>query len=168
MAEWDDIFNGVLGAYFMFKLSKYILMKFSKRRRRMKKLLTFGVYDYFHIGHLRLFEQCKEHCDYLIVAVQNGDYILKYKPDAKVLYSTEERVDMISALKIVDKVIVYDTVGIKALEKVDFDILALGEDHVGARFDEIIEWCKNNRKEVIRLKRTPGICSSDIKKELSK
>lgn len=42
----------------------------------MRKILTLGVYDYFHIGHLRLFKQCKEHADYLIVAVQNGEYIL--------------------------------------------------------------------------------------------
>ena len=52
----------------------------------MTKILTFGVYDYFHLGHLRLFKQCKEHADYLIVAVQNGDYIIKFKPDADIPY----------------------------------------------------------------------------------
>ena len=56
----------------------------------MKKILTFGVYDYFHLGHLRLFEQCKKYGDYLIVAVQEGEYILKFKPSAKVLYNTEQ------------------------------------------------------------------------------
>ena len=134
----------------------------------MSKILTFGVYDYFHLGHLKLFEQCKKYADYLIVAVQNGDYILKYKPDAKVLYSTEERVEILSALKVVNEVIVYDSVSIETLKKIDFDILALGEDHVGGRFNEVEEWCKKNGKKVVRLKRTPGICSSEIKKELSK
>lgn len=134
----------------------------------MSKILTFGVYDYFHIGHLRLFKQCKEYADYLIVAVQDGEYILKFKPDAKVLYSTEERVEMLEALRVVDKVVVYDTVGVDALEKIDFDILALGEDHVGGRFDVVENWCKENGKKVVRLKRTPGICSSEIKNKLSK
>lgn len=134
----------------------------------MKKILTFGVYDYFHIGHLRLFEQCKQHADYLIVAVQNGEYIRKFKPDANVLYTTEERVEILSALRVVDEVVVYDVVGVDALEKIDFDVLALGEDHIGARFDEITEWCNANNKSIVRLKRTPGICSSEIKKELSK
>ena len=133
----------------------------------MSKILTFGVYDYFHLGHLRLFKQCKEHADYLIVAVQNGDYILKYKPDAKVLYSTAERVEILEALRVVDEVVVYDTVGVAALEKIDFDILALGEDHRGGRFDEVEQWCNEHGKKVVRLKRTPGICSSEIKKELS-
>ncbi len=132
----------------------------------MTKILTFGVYDYFHLGHLRLFKQCKEHADYLVVAVQDGDYILKYKPDAKILYSTAERVEIIEALRVVDEVVVYQTVGVAALEKIDFDILALGEDHVGERFDEITAWCRRHGKSVVRLKRTPGIASSEIKNSL--
>lgn len=138
----------------------------------MCKILTFGVYDYFHLGHLRLFKQCKQHADYLIVATQNGEYIKKFKPEAKVLYSTEERVEILEALRIVDRVVVYDTVGVVALEKIErevgFDILALGEDHIGARFDAITNWCYEHRKQVVRLKRTPGIASSEIKDELSR
>ncbi len=134
----------------------------------MNKILTFGVYDYLHLGHLRLFKQCKQYADYLIVAVQDGNYILKFKPDAKVLYSTEERVEMLEALRIVDEVVVYETVGVPALEKIDFDILALGEDHVGARFDEITKWCEEHGKSVVRLKRTPGVCSSDIKNQINR
>lgn len=132
----------------------------------MTKILTFGVYDYFHIGHLRLFKHCKEHADYLIVAVQDGEYILKFKPDTKVLYSTEERVEILEGLRVVDEVVVYDTVSVAALEKIEFDILALGEDHKGGRFDEVKNWCNEHNKRVIRLKRTPGICSSQIKNEL--
>lgn len=134
----------------------------------MKKILTFGVFDYFHLGHLRLFKQCKEHADYLIVAVQDGNYILKFKPNANVLYSTEERVELLEALKIVDKVVVYNTVSVETIEQIDFDILALGEDHKGGRFEQIEQWCECNGKKVIRLKRTQGICSSDIKKEIGK
>ena len=134
----------------------------------MTKILTFGVYDYFHLGHLRLFKQCKEHADYLIVAVQNGEYILKYKPEAKILYTTEERVELLEALKCVDEVRVYDSLCPEYLETVDFDILALGEDHKGGRFDVAEKWCIDHGKKVVRLKRTPGICSSNIKKELQK
>ena len=134
----------------------------------MNKILTFGVYDYFHLGHLRLFKQCKKYGDYLIVAVQDGDYIKKYKPEAKIMYTTEERVEILEALKIVDEVVVYKIVGVEALEKINFDTLALGEDHIGRRFDEITNWCKDHGKNIVRLKRTPGIASSDIKKELFK
>ncbi|MBR2556118.1 MAG: hypothetical protein IKE94_14810 [Aeriscardovia sp.] len=74
---------------------------------------------------------------------------------------------MIEALSIVDKVVIYDTVSPAFLENIDFDILGLGEDHKGARFDEAENWCYEHNKKVVRLKRTPGIASSDIKKELS-
>ena len=73
---------------------------------------------------------------------------------------------MIEALRIVDKVVVYDSVSIETLENIDFDILALGEDHVGERFDKVVDWCNEHNKEVVRLKRTQGICSSDIKRNI--
>lgn len=133
----------------------------------MTKILTFGVFDYFHIGHLRLFKQCKEYADFLIVAVQNEEYILKYKPEAKILYTTEQRVEILSALKIVDEVVVYDTVSPETLKTIDFDILALGEDHIGERFTVVENWCVENGKKIVRLKRTQGISSSQIKKELN-
>lgn len=134
----------------------------------MSKILTFGVYDYFHIGHLRLFRQCKKYADYLIVAVQDGNDILKYKPDADVLYSTEERVEILQALRIVDEVIVYHSVSVETLEQIDFDILALGEDHVGKRFEKVEKWCIEHGKKVVRLKRTPQICSSMIKRKVKR
>lgn len=134
----------------------------------MSRILTFGVYDYFHLGHLRLFKQCKAHADYLVVAVQDGDYITKFKPDAQVMYSTEERIEILQALRIVDEVIVYQSITPECLAQIDFDILALGEDHRGGRFDIADQWCRDHGKQVVRLKRTEGICSSDIKKQLLK
>lgn len=131
----------------------------------MKKVITVGVFDYFHLGHLRLFENAKKLGDYLIVAVQDGNSILKTKPDAKILYSTEQRVDLVKALRIVNDVVIYQDVDL-ILPKVDFDIFAIGSDQNHAGFQRAIKWCKDNGKEVIRLPRTPGICSSEIKIQL--
>mgnify|MGYP002224296036 FL=1 len=122
----------------------------------MSKILTFGVYDYFHLGHLRLFKQCKNYGDYLIVAVQDGDYIKKYKPDAKVLYTTAERVEMLESLRIVDKVVVYESVDPEFLGTIDFDILALGEDHRGGRFDAVEQWCEEHNKRSCSFKENRG------------
>lgn len=131
----------------------------------MKKVITVGVYDYFHLGHLRLFENAKKLGDYLIVAVQDGDCILKTKPDANVLYTTEERVDIVKSLRVVDEVIVYRDVD-KILPEVEFDIFAIGGDQTHAGFQRAVEWCEEHGKEIIRLPRTPGICSSEIKNGL--
>lgn len=131
----------------------------------MKKVLTVGVYDYFHLGHLRLFEHARELGDYLVVAVQDGDFILKFKPDAKVLYSTEERLELVGAIRIVDKTVTYTAID-ESIKEIDFDVFAIGEDQNHEGFQRAVKWCEENGKEVVRMKRTPGICSSDIKKNL--
>lgn len=130
----------------------------------MKKILTVGVFDYFHYGHYKLFENAKKLGDYLIVAVQDGDYILKYKPEAKILYSTEQRIELISALRCVNETVIYYDVD-KLVSEIDFDIFAVGGDQNHPGFLKAIDWCLNNGKEVVRLPRTPGICSSEIKKK---
>lgn len=131
----------------------------------MKKVLTVGVFDYFHYGHLKLFERAKALGDYLIVAIQDGDYILKYKPNANILYSTEQRREIVTSLSIVDETILYYDVD-EIVKKVDFDIFAVGGDQNHQGFIKAIQWCEQNGKTVIKLERTPGICSSDIKKDL--
>lgn len=132
----------------------------------MKKVITVGVFDYFHLGHLRLFENAKKLGDYLIVAVQDEDCILKTKPDANILYTTEQRIDLVKALRVVDEVIIYQDVD-KLLPELDFDVFAIGGDQFHAGFQRAVKWCEENDKEVVRLPRTPGICSSQIKTQLN-
>ena len=133
----------------------------------MKKVVTVAVFDYFHLGHLRLFENAKKLGDYLIVAVQDGDNILKTKPNANVLYSTEQRIDLVKALRVVDEVTIYKDVD-SFLPTIDFDVFAVGGDQNHEGFQRAIKWCEENGKEVIHLPRTPGICSSQIKESLQK
>ena len=89
------------------------------------------------------------------------------KPDAQVLYTTEQRIDMVKALRVVDEVTVYRDVD-TFLPTIDFDIFAIGGDQNHAGFQRAVEWCLNNGKEVIRLPRTQGICSSQIKEGISR
>ena len=131
-----------------------------------KTVLTFGVYDMMHIGHILLFKRAKERGDRLIVAVQDGDYILKYKPNTRIIYTTEERLYMISTIRYVDEVITYRDVDVD-IQNVNFDILVLGEDQNHAGFQRAIQWCKEHGKEVVRLPRTEGI-SSTLLREYSK
>ena len=132
----------------------------------MKKVLTFGVFDYFHYGHLKLLERAKALGDYLIVAVQCDEEIHKTKPDAKVLYNLSQRMEMIKALKCVDEVIPYKQV-CDDVKLIDFDVLARGGDQDHQGILNACEWCLKNGKEVVILSRTPNICSSDIKKSLN-
>ena len=131
----------------------------------MIKVLTVGVYDYFHLGHLRLFENAKELGDYLIVAVQDEDFILKTKPNAKILYTTEQRKELVGPLRVVDEVVGYTDVD-AIVKMIDFDEFAIGEDQNHEGFQKAVEWCKEKGKKIVRMRRTPGISSSDIKQKL--
>ena len=131
----------------------------------MIQVLTVGVYDYFHLGHLRLFENAKELGDYLIVAVQDEDFILKTKPNAKILYTTEQRKELVGALRVVDEVVGYTDVD-AIVKMIDFDVFAIGEDQNHEGFQKAVEWCKEKGKKIVRMRRTPGISSSDIKQKL--
>ena len=126
------------------------------------RVLTVGVFDYFHYGHLKLFERCKAYGDHLIVAVQDSDWILKYKPTSKILYTTEQRIEIVSALKIVDETIVYRDVD-EIVKEVDFDVFCRGEDQSHAGFLAASEWAQAHGKKVVVLPRTPGISSTAIK-----
>ena len=125
----------------------------------MKTVLTVGVYDMLHIGHILLFKKAKELGDRLVVAVQDGDSILKYKPNTKMIYSTEERCFMVSAIKYVDKVIVYRDVDVD-IQHIDFDVFAKGPDQVHAGFQRAVDWCQVNGKEIVVIPRTEGISST--------
>ena len=136
----------------------------------MKRILTFGVYDMLHIGHILLFKHAKElfpgeDCR-LIVAVQDSDYILKYKPNTKMVYSTEERLFMVSSIRYVDEVVTYCDVD-KDIQQIQFDVFAKGPDQCHPGFQRAMEWCKANGKEVVVIPRTEGI-SSTMLREYSK
>lgn len=133
--------------------------------RKYTKVLTVGVYDLLHIGHVELYRRAKGLGDYLIVAVQDSDYILKYKPSAKVLNSTEDRKTMIKSIRYVDEVISYTDVD-KIVEEVDFDVFVTGPDQCHEGFQKAIKWCEEQGKEHTVLARTDGVSSSELKKKI--
>lgn len=133
----------------------------------MKKILTVGVYDLLHIGHIELFRKAKAMGDYLIVAVQDSAYVKKFKPEAQLVYSTEERCYMVRSIRYVDEVVVYDSVD-KIVEEVDFDIFAKGPDQNHEGFMKAIAFCQENGREVKTLPRTDGISSSELKELIQK
>ena len=129
----------------------------------MKTILTFGVYDMLHIGHILLFKHAKElflnEACRLVVAVQDGDTILKYKPGIKMVYSTEERLYMVSTIRYVDEVVTYKDVDVD-IQSISFDVFAKGPDQNHSGFQRAVDWCKANGKEVVIIPRTEGISSS--------
>lgn len=134
--------------------------------RKYKRVLTVGVYDLLHKGHVELYRRAKGLGDYLIVAAQDSDFILKYKPSAKVLNSTEDRKYMIKSIRYVDEVITYTDVD-KIVQEVDFDVFVTGPDQCHDGFKKAIAWCEIHGKEHVVLGRTDGVSSSELKLKIA-
>ena len=67
----------------------------------MKRVITFGTFDVFHIGHVNILERAAQLGDYLIVGVSSDALSFK-KKQRYPLYSQDDRVKIISSMRCVD------------------------------------------------------------------
>lgn len=124
--------------------------------------ITYGTFDMFHIGHLRLLERIRGMSDRLIVGVSTDEFnALKGK---KAMIAYEERRDIVAALRCVDLVIPEHTWGQKAadIEQHGVGLFAMGGDWAG-RFDELKTLC-----DVAYLERTQGVSSTELRTSLKR
>ena len=138
----------------------------------MKIGYTCGVYDLFHVGHLNLFERCKEQCDYLIVGVCSDDYVRTYKKQEPVI-KENDRTRIVNALKCVDKAVVVSNEEVfdklLAWEKLKFDVLFSGDDWKGTERFLATEKAFKERGielEMVFFSYTQGVSTSQLKKDL--
>lgn len=128
----------------------------------MKKILTIGVFDLLHLGHVMLFQRAKSLGDFLTVAVQKDEYIKKFKNCSNIIYDLNERMYMVSSIKYVDEVIPY-TEACNIMNEVEFDIWVRGPDQNHTGFQILEKWCKENKKEIVVLSRTQGVSSASLR-----
>lgn len=129
----------------------------------MATVITYGTYDLFHVGHLRLLERAKRLAGEggrLIVGVSTDrfNWVEKHKKSA---IPYEQRAEIVAALRCVDLVIPEDDWDMKRdVLQYKADIFTMGSDWEG-KFDHLKEVCK-----VIYLPRTEGISSTDLKTDI--
>jgi len=124
---------------------------------------TSGCFDLFHIGHVNLLKQAKEHCDYLIVGVNSDDLMYDYKNKNPII-NEENRRDIVEACKYVDEVHIIETRDRNKLwDEYHFNILMVGDDWKDTDTWNKIEQDMKDKCEVIYLKHTSGISSTSIR-----
>ena len=89
-----------------------------------------GVFDLFHVGHLRLLKRAKERCNKLIVGVTTDELVsYKYK---KAVIPFEERFEIIGGISYVDKVVPQVSMDkMLAWQQLKFDVIFVGDDWKG-------------------------------------
>jgi glycerol-3-phosphate cytidylyltransferase len=121
------------------------------------RVITFGTFDVFHIGHLRILERARAFGDYLLVGVST-DQLNFDKKGRLPVYTQEERQEIIRSLRCVDEVFLEESLELKREYLRDFraDVLVMGDDWAG-KFDEFRDVCR-----VEYLPRTPSISTTVV------
>jgi glycerol-3-phosphate cytidylyltransferase len=125
----------------------------------MKTVITYGTFDLFHIGHVRLLKRLKGLGDRLVVGCSTDEFnAIKSK---KAIYTYEARSEILRACSYVDEVFPENNWDQKVIDIRRFkaDILAMGDDWTG-KFDTIAE---EAGCVVTYLARTPDISTTDVK-----
>lgn len=127
-----------------------------------KTVITYGTFDMFHIGHLKLLRRLSEMGDRLIVAVSTDEF--NTGKGKKTLIPYEQRAAIVEAIDCVDMVIPEESWEQKVLDvkKYDVDVFAIGQDWQG-EFDFLKEHC-----EVVYMPRTKNISTTELKRSLKR
>ncbi|MGR6871622.1 adenylyltransferase/cytidyltransferase family protein [Pseudomonas sp. HK3] len=122
-----------------------------------KRIITFGTFDVFHVGHVNILERAKLEGDYLVVGVSSDELNFKKKKRYPI-YSQQDRIKILQSLKFVDEVFVEESLELKGeyIQQFNADLLVMGDDWVG-KFDDMKRFC-----DVKYLARTPSISTTEI------
>ena len=126
----------------------------------MKTGITFGTFDVFHFGHLRILERSRELCDRLVVGVSSDEFYLSKHKSHGLVYPWEHRARSVGALRCVDEVVKEECEEKKAdyILEHHADLFIIGDDYVG-RFD----WIRDRLGvEVAYLPRTPDVSTTEL------
>lgn len=122
-----------------------------------KRIITFGTFDVFHVGHLRILERARAYGDSLVVGV-SADRLNMAKKGRAPVYDQQERMEIISALRCVDSTFLEDSLELKReyILNQRADVLVMGNDWEG-KFNDLNDIC-----EVIYFPRTPSVSTTEI------
>ena len=130
----------------------------------MANVITYGTFDLFHIGHLRLLERAKRLAGpggTLTVVVSSGLFNRKEKGKVCTIPDVH-RMEIVAALRCVDRVLPETCWEQKRRDIIDndIDIFVMGDDWKG-KFDDLSDICR-----VVYLPRTPDVSSTELKNSL--
>jgi choline-phosphate cytidylyltransferase len=128
-----------------------------------RTVLTFGTFDVFHIGHLKVIERAASLGDELVVGV-SSDALNMSKKAREPVFSESERLAIVAALRAVDAVFLEESLERKReyLLHHQADVLVMGDDWAG-RFDEFNDIC-----DVVYLPRTPAISTTELIEKIAR
>ena len=128
--------------------------------------ITFSAFDLLHAGHVKMLEEAKMHCDYLIAGLQTDPTIDRPEKN-KPTQSVVERYIQLKACKFVDEIIPYATEQDlqDILQSFAIDVRIIGEEYIDTNFTGR-DYCEKRGIRLIYNKRRHRFSSSGLRKEV--
>jgi len=128
--------------------------------------ITFSAFDLLHAGHVRMLEEAKQHCDYLIVGLQTDPTIDRPEKN-KPTQSVVERYIQLKGCKFVDEIIPYATEQDlqDILQAFPIDVRIIGEEYKDKNFTGR-DYCEKMDIKLVYNKRNHRFSSSGLRKEV--
>ena len=142
-------------------------LKASKGNKEQVIVFTNGCFDIIHSGHLDLLKEARSYGDKLIVGLNSDKSISKLKGPDRPIIGQSERKKILSALKFVDEVIIFNEENpLKLIKKLKPSILVKGADYTK---EQVVggEFVESYGGEIKLVKLTKGKSSSKIINKLS-
>ncbi|MDE2337062.1 MAG: D-glycero-beta-D-manno-heptose-7-phosphate kinase [Alphaproteobacteria bacterium] len=106
------------------------------RTRGLKTGFTNGCFDLLHPGHVSLLRQARAACDFLIVAINSDASVKRLKGSGRPVQNDAARADILSALDMVDMVVVFEEdTPIELIRRIKPDVLVKGGQY---KLEEVV------------------------------
>lgn len=134
----------------------------------MKVGITFSTFDLLHAGHVKMLEEAKLQCDYLIVGLQLDPSIDRPEKNGP-SQSIVERYIQLKGSKYVDEIVpyVYEQDLEDILSSFKLDIRIIGEEYIDKNFTGK-DYCKKKGIKIYYNSRDHRFSSSGLRKQLKK
>lgn len=125
--------------------------------KKYETILTYGTFDLFHVGHVRLLRRLADLGERLVVACSTDEFNAVKGKSTAVPY--RHRVEILEACQFVDLVIPETNWAQKRTDVVEHrvDLFAMGDDWAG-KFDDLQDLC-----DVLYLPRTENVSTTELK-----
>jgi glycerol-3-phosphate cytidylyltransferase len=138
------------------------------KAKGLKIGITFSSFDLLHAGHIAMLAECKNHCDYLIAALQTDPTIDRPDTKNKPIQSIVERQIQLAACRYVDNVVIYQTEqDLRDLLLIlPVDVRILGVEYYNKSFTGETE-CHSRGIELVFNERDHSFSSSSLRKRVA-